>query len=282
MSKKKLRFKRSKLDLSTKEKKLVEERLRPSSLVLYEAISEQGRHEMVRPFMSLLCSGITAGVAVSLSVIAKALLDLTLPETMATKPLWLHLGYAFGFIVVILGRMQLFTENTVTPILPLLVSFHLTNIGKLARLWGIVFLANVIGTIVMALAICYGGILTLEQIGAVVGISEELLHFGFFEALFRSMPAGFLIACIVWLLPAMIATEIWVIIALTFLMSLGGFPHIIVGSTEVLVLLFEGHTNLLHIVFYFYIPVVLGNIIGGTGLFALLAYGQVRQEISSK
>lgn len=282
MSNKNLRFKRTKLELSAKEKKAVDELTRPTALIIYETISVQGRHEMERPFSSLMFSGIVAGFALSLSVLGKALFDQILPDSLATKELWKHFGYSFGFIVVIMGRMQLFTENTITPILPLLTSYHFSNLVKTLRLWGIVLLANVFGTGIMAVAVLYFGILSTPQIEAIIHISEELLPFGFWEALTRSMPAGFLIAAVVWLLPAMIATEFWIIILLTFLMSLGAFPHIIVGSLEALILIFSGTSTPIHMLFYFYLPVLFGNIIGGTGLFALLAYAQVREEISSK
>lgn len=61
-----------------------------------------------------------------------------------------NLGYTFGFIIVIMARQQLFTENTVTAVLPVMQNPTLGNFGLLMRLWSVVLLGNLIGTGVAA------------------------------------------------------------------------------------------------------------------------------------
>ena len=99
------------------------------------------------------------------------------------------------------------------------------------------------------------------------------------EALIYGIPAGFFIAAIVWMLPSVEGAELFVIIIVTWLIAVGGFAHVVVGSSEVFMLQFSGELGLLEGFSRLILPSLAGNIIGGTGLFAMLAYGQVRAEL---
>src|SRR5437764_10537196 len=96
-----------------------EERSSPSGTVIYKAVLKEGVDELDRPSSALFWSGLAAGLSMGASLIGEALLAHYLPKGSWT-PLISKLGYSIGFLVVILGRQQLFTENTLTPILPLL------------------------------------------------------------------------------------------------------------------------------------------------------------------
>ena len=78
------------------------------------------------------------------SLITEGLLNSHLPDA-SWKPLVSKLGYSVGFIVVILGRQQLFTENTLTPILPLMREKTLERFLNVLRLWSVVLAANLLG-----------------------------------------------------------------------------------------------------------------------------------------
>src|SRR5258708_27242936 len=104
-----------------------------------------GEEEMERPITSLWWSGVAAGLSISFSLLAQALLQAHLPDT-SWRPLLTSLGYPVGFLIVVLARQQLFTENTITPVLPLAAKFTADNLAKLARLWTIGLAANMTGT----------------------------------------------------------------------------------------------------------------------------------------
>jgi len=122
--------------------------------VIYEAIRAEGDHELSRSFGALWWSGVIAGVAISLSVVCMGFLKTVLPDA-PWAPAVVSLGYPVGFLIVILGRMQLFTENTVTPILSLFFQPTLKNFFRTVRLWVIVFSANMTGCLLAAASLVY-------------------------------------------------------------------------------------------------------------------------------
>jgi formate/nitrite transporter FocA (FNT family) len=66
---------------------------------------------------------------------------------------------------------------------------------------------------------------------------------------------------------------------MTYLIATGGFVHIIAGSMSGFLLVLNGEASLLWMLTHFTLPVLFGNIVGGTALFALIAYAQVMEEI---
>src|SRR3954468_20318659 len=121
-----------------------EEKSAPSAHVVYEAIRIEGRHELERKNSSLAWSGLAAGLSMGFSFVTMAVLHHHLPDT-PWRPLIATLGYSIGFLIVILGRQQLFTENTLTVILPLLNRKTLSDLCKVLHLWTVVLIANLIG-----------------------------------------------------------------------------------------------------------------------------------------
>src|SRR4051794_39640626 len=126
-----------------------EEHSSPSAHVVYEAIRREGRHELERKSSSLAWSGLAAGMSMGFSFIAQGLIKHHLPSA-AWEPLLTKFGYSIGFMIVILGRQQLFTENTLTVILPLLLHKTARVLGNVLRLWTIVLLANLAGAFLFA------------------------------------------------------------------------------------------------------------------------------------
>jgi formate/nitrite transporter FocA (FNT family) len=266
------------VDLSEGEREQVDKRRSPPAKIVHEIIRQQGIEELRRPAASLIWSGIAAGVSIWLSLIAQAGLMLQLPDT-PWRPAIASLGYSVGFIAVILGRLQLFTESTIVAVLPLATNPSLSSLGRTCRLWIIVFLANMVGTFAVAAIIPHAGLVTPEQIGAMLGISRHLLEVTPAQAFSRGIPAGFFLATIAWLLPNAKGQEIWVVTLFTYIISLAGFSHVIAGSAEAWLLVTTGNENFVGAAFGFILPALAGNIIGGTGLFAVLAHAQVRSEL---
>ena len=264
--------------LSDSEKTAVNDRGSGSAKVVHEVVRLQGDDELDRPIKSLLFSGFAAGVAICASILAESSIRMHLPDA-AWAQLVIAIGYTVGFVIVILGNLQLFTESTVTAVLPLATHPTMRNLGRLLRLWAAVFTANMVGTFLVAELMARQIILEPAQLAAAVSISASLLAHGFGTTLLLGMPAGFLIASIAWILPNARGSEFWVIMLITYAIALCGFSHVVAGSAEAWLLMLMGKTNFAGAVGGFILPALIGNIIGGTGLFAVVAHGQVRDEV---
>ena len=247
--------------------------------VIFEAIRRQGEHELSRTSSALWWSGVAAGLAISTSVLCKGFLVAALPDADWTKAV-ANLGYTVGFLIVILGRLQLFTENTITPILPLFLSPTRQSLARTARLWSIVFAANMVGCLLAAGVLVSSNIVPHAQFEGILEVSRLYAEATAMEHLTWGIPAGFLIASLVWILPRLEgAGEVLIILIVTYMIGLGGLSHVVAGATELFILMLRGEIDVGHAVLGGILPSFVGNVIGGTGIFAALAYAQVRQEL---
>ena len=250
----------------------------PRAPVIYEIIRQEGIEELRRPAISLWWSGVAAGIAISTSVYCEAFIHSHLPDT-EWRPLIENFGYCVGFIIVILGGFQLFTEQTVTAVLPVLHKPTSDNFVRTGRLWTIVFLANMAGTFFAALLGLVVGWVHPENLEAALAVSRHFTDQAPLKILLLGMPAGFFIAALVWILPTCKGNEFWVITLITYMIALGELTHVVAGSAEVFLLLLVGEETVLNAIFGIILPALIGNILGGTVLFSLIAYGQVKEEI---
>jgi formate-nitrite transporter family protein len=256
------------------EEKKVEERLAISPSVVYETIRREGEEEFGRTSSALAWSGLAAGLSMGFYLVAETLLTAYLPHATWT-PLISKLGYCVGFLIVILGRQQLFTETTLTVILPLLAKPAWAKIVSVIRMWFVILTANLVGTFIFAGVV--GRFVLFEPTirQAFIDVSREGLVSGFATVLVRGIFAGWLIALTVWLLPAADSSRVSIIIILTYLIGIGGFNHVIAGSTKMFYLIVTGGATWIEYVASFLIPTLLGNIIGGVSLVAFLGHAQV-------
>lgn len=268
-----------KVALDPEQEEVVDDRRAASALVVHEVVRRQGIEELDRPAASLMWSGITAGIAIGLSLLGKALMETAVPPG-AWTPLLQSLGYSVGFVVVILGRMQLFTESTLSAVLPLATDPSGRNLARTLRLWGIVLFANLIGTLAFAGFAMFGG-LGAEQAAALVEVSAVVTKHVGMHGFLAGIPSGILLASVVWTLPSVEGQKVTLIVLLTGLIDLGGFAHVVAGSAEMWVLLLHGDLGPGGALAFFF-PVLFGNIVGGSVLFALLAHAQVRTEIEER
>ena len=268
----------SRANISNREVEDVEARSSPRTPVIYEIVRRSGEEEMERPLTSLWWSGLAAGLSISFSLLAQAILQQHIAEA-PWRPLITSLGYSVGFVMVVLARQQLFTENTITVILPVMAEPTARNFGRSGRLWAIVLLANLAGTLFAAAFCSLTPALSPEMQAEMIEISRTILSHGALDTAFKGVAAGFLMATMVWLLPSAESGQLGVIVMMTWLISVGGFAHIIAGSMEAFMLVLNGAAGPFEVTTGFLLPALLGNIIGGTALFALLAYAQVMKEI---
>ncbi|MEO5693045.1 MAG: formate/nitrite transporter family protein [Usitatibacter sp.] len=255
----------------------VHERSAPITPVIYEVVRKFGEEEMSRPSISLWWSGVAAGLSISFSLLAQAVLQARTPET-TWQPLIVALGFPVGFLMVVLGRQQLFTENTITMVLPVMDKPSRRNFGRLARVWSIVLAANLAGTLTAAIFCTYTPVLSPEVRDSMLAISHHAMDHGWWEMLFLAVTAGFLMAAMVWLIPGAEGAHFHVVAMMTYLIAISGSAHIVTGSMEAFLLLINGQVEPLAMLWGFAVPVLAGNIIGGTVLFATISYAQVMKE----
>ena len=268
-------------DEEHKEEASVQEATALAPKLIYEVIRREGEEEMARPKRSLIWSGIAAGVMISLSVLGEAIFRTYLPDT-PSRYLIENLGYSLGFLAVIMGRMQLFTENTITTVLPVMVERTWYTFGCMLRLWLIVMSANVVGAFAVAALFVFTPALPVELMPAIVELSHHATGMGAEASFWRAIPAGVIVALIVWMLPQAEAAKFFIILVFTWLIAAGDFTHIVAGSVEMAVLVWMGDITAATAIGGFFLPVLAGNIVGGTAIFTLMAWGQVRDELPER
>jgi formate/nitrite transporter FocA (FNT family) len=256
------------------ENKQAEDRSSPSGKVVYKAILKEGEEELERTSSALFWSGLAAGLSMGFSMIAEGLLKSYLPDAL-WRSLVAKFGYSVGFLIVILGRQQLFTENTLTPILPLLQRKKVATIGNVLRLWAVVLAANLIGALVIGIVSVRTNAFDANVRQAFIEIGHKAMEHGFGTVLLRGILAGWLIALLVWLLPFAETARVWVIIIITYIVGVAGFSHIIAGAVETFALAAVGQKEWLTVLGGFIFPALVGNILGGVTLVATLNHAQV-------
>jgi formate-nitrite transporter family protein len=186
-----------------------------------------------------------------------------------------YLLYPIGFIAVIIGRAQLFTENTLYPVV--LIFEERKHILPTLRLWLIVFCTNVLGAALFAALAVRTGALSPE-------FTQQLVELGIASAagpaahiFWMGVIGGWLIALVAWMVSASHWTigQITVVWLLTFIVGLGHFAHCIAASGEIFAAVFAG--NLPFDAYLRWIaPATAGNIVGGVFIVSLLNWGQVK------
>ena len=256
------------------EKVKARERSSITARVVHEAVLEEGEDELERTSSALAWSGLAAGLSMGFSFLTDAILHEHLPPT-TWRPLIATFGYTVGFVLVVIGRQQLYTENTLTAVLPVLEHRTRSVLGNMLRLWGVVLLANMIGAALFASFLARSPVVEPPLHHALTQIAREALGtHDFVTMLVRAIPAGWLIALIVWLGPALPGGRLWIVIILAYIVGIAGFGHIIAGSIDVLYLVVRGDASVGDFFGRFFAPVLIGNTIGGVVLVAMLNHAQ--------
>ena len=265
---------RAKVAQHSEEAEEAESRRSPSGRIVYKAILKEGEEELTRPPSALFWSALAAGLSMGFSLFAEGLLTTYLPDA-PWRPLVSKFGYCFGFLVVVLGRQQLFTENTLTPILPLLQHLNRATTTRVLRLWAIVLFANLLGAVAIAFVAVHSTIFEDEVRKTFIHLGAGHVGHGFVTTLLRGVVAGWLLALMVWLMPFAESGRIWVIIFVTYLVGLGEFSHIVAGSVAAFAWAWAEAGRWGDVLIGFCLPTLIGNVLGGTILVAVLNHGQV-------
>ena len=261
-------------ELTAREKEEAAQRTSVKANVVHEAIRLDGDIELDRSFSALASSGLAAGLSMGFSFIAEALLRSHLPDA-PWRPLVAKFGYSFGFLIVIIGRQQLFTENTLTAVIPVLTRRTWSSFYRMLRLWLIVLIANMVGAHIVAWVLGNTSAFSPHIQDTFAKIARETIAVTPSQAILRGIFAGWLIATLVWMKAAIDSGQIPLIVIMTYFVALGSFTHIIAGSIEALFLVTTGVIPWTAFATGYMLPTLLGNCLGGVSLVAVLNHAQV-------
>jgi formate/nitrite transporter FocA (FNT family) len=238
--------------------------------ILEETIDD-GREELARGSAGLALSGLGAGLNVSFSAVALGIVG----ALSGGVGLLAYAAYPIGFIFVMLSRQQLFTTNTVTPVVVVLDEDR-SQLWNMLRMWGILFVTNVLGALVFAFAVTHTEILPASALNVLLEEAAHKMENGFLALLVKGVIGGWLVAFVVWLVASARDTtsQLLLIWAPVFLIPATGLVHCIAGSSELMISVFGGETSWGEFLVGFLLPATLGNAIGGVILVTLLNYGQ--------
>jgi formate/nitrite transporter FocA (FNT family) len=251
---------------------------RPSAQDIYEQVANNARQELGRSTISLAISGLAGGIFMGLSALGNAIAIalLTSSGTVPTNTILFvaKMFYPLGFIVVILGRSQLFTENTLYPVA--LVLAEKRHFWKTLRLWATVLPANVLGALVFAALATLTNAVRPDVVQSLAQLGLDAIHNPPATIFWSGVMGGWIIATVAWLVSGShsITGSVMIIWMLTFVVGLGNFAHCIAASGEVLAAILIGKAGWMSYPTWL-LPAVAGNICGGVGMVTLLEYGQV-------
>jgi formate/nitrite transporter FocA (FNT family) len=264
--------------LNPHEKDQAAEHSAPPALVIHEILRKEGEIELSRGLGAIFWSGVAAGLSMGFSFLALALLQGGLPEGPSRR-LIDSAGYSLGFVIVVLGRQELFTESTLTAVLPLFVRRDAATLFSLLRFWAVVLCANILGTLIFAGLLSIDGLFAPAIHDALVANAHDAVSGPFWPTLVKAILAGWLIALMIWLLPSAKSARVLVIMLLTYVVALGRFSHVIAGSVEAFYAVFTAHASLYDYLAGFLAPTIIGNTIGGVALVAVLNHAPLATEL---
>lgn len=246
---------------------------------IFQRITATAYEETNESTRLLFFDGLAAGLVITLCFFSRAIVTAAVPTGPAD--LLASVVYPIGFVFIVLGRGQLYTENTLTPVT--LVLTRITSVPTLFRVWGIVLFANVLGALVGAYLLATTGIFDPGVGPAASEFGRHALSVGWLDLFWKGVFAGWLVAGMVWLTHAARDTfsRIFLVYSIIFLVPAGGLFHCIVSTAEVSYFLFQGSAAPLTAIarfVRFFVPVLLGNTVGGVVLVALLGYGMTRNR----
>ncbi len=242
---------------------------------IFRAVEENGREELKRSSQTLAFSAVAGGITMGLTGLAVASVRALLGDA-GWQQFVSYLFYPVGFVAVIIGRAQLFTENTLYPVI-LVLDEHRYFVQTL-RLWGIVFSCNVFGAFFFALLAVKSSALSPATLSQLVRLGTEAVNGSAGHFFWSAVVGGWIIALVAWVVTASHWTigQLVMVWLLTFVVGIGKFAHCIASSGEIISAVVAGAIPA-SAYFHWLLPVVLGNILGGVIIVSVLNYGQVKE-----
>ncbi|MEO8226043.1 MAG: formate/nitrite transporter family protein [Gemmatimonadota bacterium] len=254
---------------------------RLSAPEIHDNVLSEATDELERASLSLLLSSFASGLAIGFSLLGAAFASSLVPEAYGHAAA--SAAYPLGFIFVIMARSELFTENTLTPVLPFLHRRDRGTFGKMLRVWAVLLTGNLAGTFIFSWVMSRTPSIPEYLKPFMLEISEKTTSTTFGTTVYQAVFAGWLIALLTWVLASTRQTgaQLVLIWLITAAMSAFEFKHSIVGATEAFYRVWEGGVGW-GPMWSFIAAAVIGNTIGGVLLVAILNFGQVVTERKKK
>jgi len=254
---------------------MADETSRLSAAEIFSRVEEGAEQELARPLHNLFVSAVSAGLAMGISALGVSVLLHVLGGDRVGQSV-AYLAYPLGFLIVIIGRQQLFTENTLFPVALVLEQRRL--LAATARLWGVVLVGNVLGTLLFAVLATMTPALSPAVTAELSSLGVDAGGQGFSTVFWTGVIGGWLIALVGWLVTASTDTvgQVLIIFVVTYVVGVGHFAHSVAGSGEVLAAVLSGDLPLQSYLTWL-AGAVLGNSAGGVLIVALFNYGQIHK-----
>jgi formate/nitrite transporter FocA (FNT family) len=251
---------------------------RLSAKQIHDNVLGSAEEELHRKSGPLLYSAVAAGLTIGFSFLASAFLRMHGHEEV-TKHLLATAGYPLGFVLVILSRNELFTENTLEPVIPLLHRRDRRTFADMMRLWGLLILGNMIGALAFALLLAHTNMVPERMRHDMLELSRQVTGLGFGLTFYRAIFAGWLLAALTWMLAATHEriTQVLLVFLATAPIAAFEFSHSIAGSVEAFYRAGVGDAAWWSMIRDFVVPALLGNAVGGVTVVALLNFAQARE-----
>ena len=245
-----------------------------SSEEVFQRIVASADEEVSTGTRELLFSGLAAGFAIVLTFLAHAVGSAQFPNNTLLGSLL----YPIGFMYIILGRYQLYTENTLPPVA--LVLTRLASLPLVARVWTVVLVGNVLGAALGAFVLANTHVLSPAAMAAGAEFTKSGLDTAWWDVFYKALFAGWLVAGVVWLDHAVrdSVARLLLIYVVFYTISVTELYHVVTSAADALFYVFVGEGALLTVAYEFWLPVLLGNTIGGVVLVALVNYGQAERQ----
>lgn len=245
---------------------------RPSAEEIYQQVARNAKQELQRRSVSLAVSGFTGGTFMGFSALGVGIV-MAMLGTGPKAFLLSRMLYPLGFIVVIIGRSQLFTENTLYPVA--LVLAEKRELWNTLRLWAIVLPSNLLGALAFASLISLTHALPAPMTAAIARLGTDAVHVPLGTVFWSGVMGGWIIATAAWMVSGShsVTGSVALIWLLTFVVGAGNFAHCIASSGEIMTAALTGQTPWSSYARWLG-PAVGGNVCGGVLMVTLLEYGQ--------
>lgn len=247
---------------------------------IIEDASQIGVKRLERPLVGDAITSFIGGMSVCFGAVAMAAAAASVGGTLADSSLALLIGalaFPVGFVILLVGKSELFTENFLLPVTGVLDNRG--TIRQLSALWSVTLGGNLVGALVFALLISRGDVLAPAPMAELRALAEHKIDYDFLTAFLKAVFAGWLMTVLTWLLIAGegMGARLFMIWIIGTLIVLGQFNHVIISGAEIfMAMLFGASITPGDWFARNFVPALAGNMAGGLVFETLLQYVQAR------
>jgi formate/nitrite transporter FocA (FNT family) len=251
----------------------------PEPEEIFERTRREGARRLERPVLELMSTALAAGFDIIVGIVVLALVESQLSHQFGTHAAHVFgsIGFGIGFVFLIVGRGELFTENFLVP----LAGLHGKERNawwKIAELWSVSPVFNLIAGFAMGVLLSVHSVLPFGTGSVIVHVSETIYANGWLALFISAIFAGALITAMTWFVEGQSSTGVRIAVAWSAgaILALGSFNHVIVVSLELVFgIRFGADIPWSFVVENFFVAAA-GNMIGGIGLVTLNRFTQAK------